>query len=156
MATYNITLEFMDGTYDARGNPKTAFNLGDVAEVYDHRGSQIDGSMVSPTVFEFTEIVTTPRKFYMHVLGVPDLLDFQKLKAVLMEEYLVPEIAAVAEPHMVMERFRRWNIDRDGMTPPDKTSLTNTRQVTFNYAKFQNAILDKTGNNNLFTDVIFG
>jgi len=153
---YPITIEFMDGTYDARGNPKTAFNLGDVAEVYDHRDGQIDGSLVSGVKFEFTIPPTTPRKFFMHVLGVPDLLPFKDLKRVLMEEYLVPEIAAVAEPHMVMERFRRWNIDRDGMTPPDKTSLTNTRQVTFNYAKFQNAILDKTGNNNLFTDVIFG
>ena len=153
---YNITLEFMDSTYDIRGNPKTAFNLGDVVEVYDHRGNQIDGSLVSGIKFEFTETPNTPRKLFMHVLGVPDLLPFNSLKQVLMEEYLVPELAPVAEPHMKMERFRRWNIDHDGMNPPDKNSLTSTKQVTFNYAKFQNAILDKTGNNNLFTDVIFG
>ena len=156
---YNITIEFMDGTYDVRGNPKTAFNLGDVAEVYNHgggrRGSQVDGTLVSGVKFEFTIPPTTPRKFFMHVLGVPDLLPFETLKEVLMEEYLVPEIAPVAEPHMKMERFRRWNINHAGMNPPDKAALETTRQVTFNYAKFQNAILDKTGNNNLFTDVIF-
>ena len=153
---YNITIEFMDGTYDIRGNPKTAFNLGDIAEVYDHRGNQIDGSLVSGVKFEFTDPPVTPRKFFMHVLGVPDLLNFEDLKRVLMDEYLVPEIAPVAEPHMKMERFRRWNIDHIGMNNPDKKSLTDTKQVTFNYAKFQNVILDKTGNNNLFTDVIFG
>lgn len=153
---YNITIEFMDGTYDIRGNPKTAFNLGDIAEVYDHRDNQIEGSLVSGVKFEFTNPPTTPRKFFMHVLGVPDLLDFNKLKQVLIQEYLVLEPAPVVEPHMKMERFRRWNINHVGMNNPDKTSLTNTKQVTFNYAKFQNVILDKTGNNNLFTDVNFG
>jgi len=153
---YNITIEFMDGTYDIRGNPKTAFNLGDVAEVYNHNDGQIDGTHVTGAKFEFNTPPTTPRKFFMHVKGVPDLLPFNDLKRVLMEEYLVPKIAPVAEPHMVMERFRRWNIDHSGLNTPDKKSLNDTRQVTFTYAKFQNSILDKTGGSNLFTDVFSG
>ena len=153
---YNITIEFMDGTYDARGNPKTAFNLGDIAEVYDHRTGVIIGTDVTGAKFEFDTPPITPRKFFIHVKGVPDLLQFNDLKQVLMEEYLVPELFPVAEPHMKMERFRRWNVDHDGMNAPDKKSLIDTRQVTFTYAKFQNVILDKTGGNNLFTDVIFG
>lgn len=155
---YNITIEFMDGTYDIRGNPKTAFNLGDIAEVYNHMVKPI-GSLVSGVKFElFNTPPTTPRKWFMHVLGVPDLINFEDLKQVLMKEDT--EVAENPRdpfsPLVNMKRFRRWNIDHAGMNVNDKNKLANDKQVTFTYAKFQNAILDKTGNNNLFTEVVFG
>lgn len=146
----------MDATYDLRKNVKTAFNLGDVVEVYDHRGNQIEGSLVSGVKFEFTEPPTTPRKFFMHVLSVPDLIDFIKLKVALLQEYLDYDVAIIADPKGDMERFRKWNVDHAGMNVPDKKALTDTKQVTFTYATFQNVIVDKTGNNNLFSEVTFG
>jgi hypothetical protein len=40
------------------------------------------------------------------------------------------------------------------MSAKDKSDLATEKQVTYSYAKFQNAIADKTGGNNLFTEVI--
>ena len=149
---YNITIEFMDATYDIRGSQKTAFNLGDIVEVYDHRVKPI-GTLVSGVNFElFNTPPTTPRKWFMHVLAVPDL-DFQKFKDVLLQEYLDYDVVIITEPKGSMERFRKWGIN---LSVPNINKITVDKQITFTYAKFQNAILDKTGSSNLFTDVTFG
>jgi hypothetical protein len=151
---YNITLEFMDNTYNVKGSMKKAFNLGDIVEVYDHRKGQVQGTMVTGSRFEFTEPPITPRKWFMHVTGVPDQLDFTNLKNVLMSVFQDRDLAIVANPKGEMERFRKWGIDYDGMSAKDKSDLANTKQVTYSYAKFQNAIVDKTGGGNLFTEAL--